>query len=45
MPCICYINRQWNSPNHDTEEGFALFKVDGDKFNWEYVDYGWEVKK
>ncbi|MFB6318877.1 metallophosphoesterase family protein [Saccharicrinis sp. FJH54] len=35
----------WNGPNRDTEEGFALFKVDGDRFTWEYVDYGWEVGK
>jgi 3',5'-cyclic-AMP phosphodiesterase len=35
----------WNGPNRNTQEGFALFHVNGDKFTWEYVDYGWEVGK
>ena len=25
------------------EEGFLLIKVKGNKFSWEYIDYGWNV--
>ncbi len=25
------------------EEGFLLFKVKGNDFTWEYIDYGWDV--
>ena len=32
----------WNNKPQDTpEEGFLLVHVDGDDFEWEYVDYGW----
>jgi len=35
----------WNGPHRGMEEGFLLLKVYGDDFEWEYVDYGWEVRK
>lgn len=36
----------WKGAFMTTEEGFLLIKVDqNDKFTWEYVDYGWNVKK
>jgi Icc protein len=32
----------WNNKPQDTpEEGFLMVHVDGDDFQWEYVDYGW----
>ena len=34
----------WEGPNHEIEEGFLMLYVEGDDFNWEYVDYCWEVK-
>ncbi|MEE4116057.1 MAG: metallophosphoesterase [Marinilabiliaceae bacterium] len=34
----------WNGPIGDLQEGFLLLKVKGDEFDWEYIDYGWEVK-
>jgi len=37
--------RWWRGPNHGMEEGFAIIKVNRSSFNWEYIDYGWEVKK
>ncbi|MFB2119300.1 metallophosphoesterase [Parapedobacter sp. 2B3] len=35
----------WGGAFHGTEEGYLLVHTDGDGFRWEYVDYGWEVKK
>ncbi len=35
----------WSGAFHGTEEGFLKINLDGDKFNWEYVDYGWNVVK
>jgi Icc protein len=34
---------QWwgNKPDSTPEEGFLLVHVNGEKFEWEYVDYGW----
>lgn len=34
----------WNGPRNDTQEGFLMIHVEGDKFDWEYIDYGWEVE-
>ncbi len=33
----------WNGPRGDTEEGFLMIHVEGDSFEWEYIDYGWEA--
>jgi len=33
----------WNGPRGDMQEGFLFIEVTGDDFDWEYVDYGWEV--
>ena len=33
----------WKGPNRGFQEGFVLIKVFGGNFEWEYVDYGWEV--
>ena len=35
----------WNGPRDDTQEGFLMVHVEGEEFEWEYVDYGWEVVK
>ena len=36
----------WGGAFMTTEEGFLLIKVDrNNKFTWEYVDYGWNIKK
>lgn len=35
----------WSGPFHGTEEGYLKVDIDGEDFTWEYVDYGWEVKK
>ena len=34
----------WNGSNMNIEEGFMLITVDGESVNWDYIDYGWEVK-
>lgn len=36
--------RWWLGPNMGFEEGFVLINVNGEQFNWKYIDYGWEVK-
>ena len=36
--------RWWNGPNHGVEEGFLMISTEGDDFDYEYIDYGWEVK-
>ena len=35
----------WGGDYHGTEEGYLKVSIDGDDFDWEYVDYGWEVNK
>lgn len=36
----------WGGPLMETEEGYMLIHVAEDNtFTWEYIDYGWEVKK
>ncbi|NOR74125.1 MAG: hypothetical protein GQ525_03085 [Draconibacterium sp.] len=34
----------WGGTYHGTEEGYLLINIEGDNFNWEYVDYGWETE-
>lgn len=34
---------KWKGPIRGSEEGFILVKVEGDVFEWKYVDYKWEV--
>ena len=33
----------WNGPRGDLEEGFLMVHIDGETFEWEYVDFGWEA--
>jgi 3',5'-cyclic AMP phosphodiesterase CpdA len=33
----------WNGPRFGMEEGFVKVDVTGDDFEWEYIDFGWEV--
>lgn len=35
----------WGGAFHGTEEGFLKVDIAGDDFDWEYVDYGWEVAR
>jgi len=35
----------WGGAYHGTEEGFLKVNIEGNDFDWEYIDYGWEVKK
>ncbi len=35
----------WGGDYHGTEEGYLLLHMDGNDFDWEYIDYGWEVKQ
>ena len=37
--------RWWSGANRGFEEGFVLISVKGDNFDWQYLDYGWEVKE
>ncbi len=29
----------WTGELHGIEEGFLTIEIDGDRFNWEYIDY------
>lgn len=33
----------WSGKRHGMEEGFLLLDFTADNFDWEYIDYGWEV--
>ncbi|WP_262249368.1 metallophosphoesterase family protein [Parapedobacter soli] len=33
----------WHGTFHGTEEGYLKVNLYGDEFDWEYIDYGWEV--
>lgn len=35
----------WKGPRFGMEEGFLKIDVAGQEFKWNYVDFGWEVKK
>ena len=35
----------WNGPRFGMEEGFLKVNVSGEDFNWEYIDFGWDVEK
>jgi Icc protein len=35
----------WQGPNRQFQEGYVLVKAGKNDFTWEYIDYGWEVKK
>jgi 3',5'-cyclic AMP phosphodiesterase CpdA len=34
----------WGGSYYGTEEGYLLVSINGDSFNWEYVDYGWQAE-
>ncbi len=34
----------WGGAYHGTEEGFLKVNINGNDFDWEYIDYGWETK-
>lgn len=33
----------WGGAYHGTEEGYLKVNINGNNFDWEYVDYGWDV--
>ncbi len=33
----------WGGAFHGTEEGYLKVNLNGDQFDWEYIDFGWEV--
>jgi len=35
----------WEGPYHGLEEGFVLIKIRENEFEWEYIDFGWEVQE
>lgn len=35
----------WKGKREGLEEGFLYLTFEGEKFNWKYVDYGWEPEK
>jgi len=35
----------WGGSYHGTEEGYLLLHMDGKNFQWEYMEYGWEVNE
>ena len=37
--------RWWRGPWHGTEEGFNVITLQGNRVDWEYIDYGWEAKR
>lgn len=35
----------WKGPRYGMEEGFVKINVSGNDFDWEYIDFGWEVNE
>jgi Icc protein len=35
----------WKGRRHNTKEGFAQIKVQGENYSWEYIDHGWEDER
>lgn len=38
-------SRWWGGKFRGMEEGFVIINVEGDEFEWEYYDYGWEAEE
>ncbi len=34
----------WKGPRLGMEEGFVKIDISGEEFDWEYIDFGWEVE-
>lgn len=34
----------WQGPRYGMEEGFVKVDVTGEDFDWQYIDFGWEIK-
>ena len=34
----------WEGPHEGIEEGFLFFRVDGESFKWDYINYGWDAE-
>ena len=37
--------KYWRGAWFNTEEGFGLLDLEGDRHRWQYVDMGWEAKR
>jgi 3',5'-cyclic AMP phosphodiesterase CpdA len=40
---IC--GKWWRGPWFDTNEGFNIITLAGDRVEWEYIDYGWQARR
>ena len=40
---IC--GKWWRGPWYDTNEGFNLITLSGNRVAWEYIDYGWQARR
>lgn len=40
---IC--GKWWRGPWFDTNEGFNLITLAGNRVEWEYIDYGWQARR
>jgi len=40
---IC--GRWWRGPWHGTEEGFNIITLQGNRIDWQYIDYGWRARR
>jgi 3',5'-cyclic AMP phosphodiesterase CpdA len=36
--------RWWSGQYHGLEEGFVIIRINGENLDWDYIDFGWEVK-
>lgn len=43
ITCGAVSANWWEGPFYGLEEGFVLIKVRKNAFEWEYVDFGWDV--
>lgn len=35
----------WRGPWHGTMEGFNVITLEGNKVDWEYIEYGWQARR
>jgi 3',5'-cyclic AMP phosphodiesterase CpdA len=35
----------WRGPWHGTKEGFNVITLEGNKVDWEYIEYGWQARR
>jgi 3',5'-cyclic AMP phosphodiesterase CpdA len=45
ITCGAVSGQWWRGPYYGTEEGFGIVRLNGDRVEWEYIEYPWEARR